>query len=225
MILLLAWLLVCGVVQASAPGNDNQLCNAIQQSILSKKAKRESDWDATNENVVETLFQWCVEDAGCSQMYFQHNQRNMTVFKVLLGDHFTGDQMQMEYAALKLFCNRSEVEEMKKTSWVALMKHEMSNARVPIYCTVNEQLVFDPVTMTYDCVCMTHKDCEEGAYPKTFYYIIIVMFSVFLIVYFFGSGYYMVLLTNMYAHIVSKKKKGSLSKTEAALKALSLSQL
>lgn len=222
---MLRWaLFVCLCVYfADALGDSNELCNAIQASILSKKTKRESDWNATNEDVVNELFQWCVEDRGCSQLYFQHNQRNITVFKVLLGDHFTGDQMQFEYAALKLFCNRSEVEELKKTAWVSLMKHEMSNARVPLYCTVNEQLVFDAATMTYDCVCMTHKACEEGVYPKSFYYIIIVMFSVFLIIYFFGSGYYMVVLTRMYA--IAIKKKGSLSKTEAALKALSLSQL
>jgi hypothetical protein len=200
-------------------------CDLVQNSVFSRKAKRDSDWNATNEVVVEQLFRWCMDDIGCARMYFQETQKNLTVFKVLLGDNFHAEQMQLEYAALHLYCNRSQTEEFEKQSWVSLMKHTMSNARIPLYCTVNEQLIFDSITMTYDCICMPHKSCQEGVYPKSFYYIIVVLFTVLLIFLFFGSGYYIVHLTSMYVHIITKKGKSSLSKTEAAIKVLGMSQL
>jgi hypothetical protein len=207
---------------------EDVLCGAIQASLMTKKSKRESDWNSSNQEFVDQLFQWCLADIGCTRMFYQENQKNSTVFQVLLGDHFIADQMHPEYAVLNLFCNRSDTEDIQKSAWISLMKTKISNARIPIYCTINEQLIFDSVTMTYECVCMPHRVCEEGEYPKTFYYIILVLFTIFLICLYFGGAYYIVILTRMYAELIVKKRdksSNSLTITELAIKALGFSQL
>lgn len=219
-------LFLCQMV--SMVHTEDVLCSAIQSLLISKKSKRESDWNFSNEKFVDQLFQWCLTDIGCSRMFYQENQKNSTVFQVLLGDHFVAEEMRQEYAALNLFCNRSNEEDLQKAAWILLMKSKISNARIPIYCTINEQLIFDSVTMTYECICMPHRVCEEGVYPKTFYYIILVLFTIFLFCLYFGGAYYIVILTRMYAELIVKKREkssNSLEITEAAIKALGFSQL
>lgn len=205
----------------------DSLCSSLQSTLLSeKKRKRESDWKEENQMFVDQLYRWCLDDIGCKRMFFQETRQNLTIFKILLGDHFVAEEMNPEFAALKMICNKSSTEELVKTSWMYTLKNTVSNARIPLFCDINHQLIFDTTTLTYDCVCLPNRICDDVQYSQTFYYIIIVLFSVLLICLFFGADYYIAIETRLFAAtIASNKGKNKLSRTAAAIKAFNNSQL
>ncbi len=200
----------------------DSLCDSVQSTLLSSSAdkrKRESDWNDANLEFVENLYHWCLDDVGCTRMFFQETKQNLTIFKILLGDYFGADEMHSDFAILKFVCNVSDADQLLRTSWIHMLKHTVSNARIPLYCDINHQLVFDQVSLTYECMCLPNRICDDIQYSQTFYVISLILFSILMVGLFFGAGYYIVTVIRLVALTIKKNsKKSSEERTKAAMR-------
>lgn len=178
-------------ITAAASSNSNSSSSMINDS----NEQDNPDTELIESNFIETsLYPWCMEDLGCRRLFFQEPRANITIFKILLGDYFNKSESTTKNFGVKsILCNSAITEDdttdsLIKQMWLLQMKHVVSNKNFALSCDLNHQLIFDSVTLTYDCICLPDRICDDFLYPLTFYYISIIIFFVLIVFLFIGVG-------------------------------------
>jgi uncharacterized membrane protein YgcG len=115
--------------------------------------------DNTTDSVVilEQLLDWCILDQHCSNMYYQSDSENSTVFKFMIR-HIIRDIEQGLEDPLRLYiCNTTYTEALKYI-WTLILKARRDEVQV---CDINHHYVVSLDELKGECVCDHHRLCTD----------------------------------------------------------------
>jgi len=133
---------------------------------------------------LHTIFNWCVEDNRCSEIYHQSYRRNFTVFRYLIDRGLSNDL----YSPIRaLLCDGKNLEEFTREIWLLNIKANPGQSY--LQCDVNHFLSVDINGIKSSCACRPDRTCSDNIYDLVPFYILIALIGVLGALYFFGNLY------------------------------------
>lgn len=133
---------------------------------------------------LHTIFNWCVEDSQCSELYHQSYRTNLTVFLHLVDRRFLKD---LYNPIRSLLCAGDTLEDFVRKIWLLTIKANPNQSQLK--CDVNHYLSFDANGSKSFCVCRPDKICHDELFDRTPFYILIGLIGFLAVLFFVGEMY------------------------------------
>lgn len=131
--------------------------------------------DTLSENqVIERLFQLCVADSTCKQIFYQNHIQNISVFRFFVFQYFEDRTVNMFYPIETHVCQEDEtfdIEAVNDALWLLILYGMRVNQRY--LCDINKIPVVSDDNVLIECRCREDKICSANLHDTNFYYIIL----------------------------------------------------
>lgn len=143
--------------------------------------------------LVDKLWEWCVSDADCREVYHQMaDAPNRTVFYYLLQPSDIVTSSTQEDDLVRSVACASDVSSVNRALWIRYMIAKRK-VLAPL-CDINHELRFDATTLQSTCVCRPDRVCTEAIFVLWPYYVAITLATLVFIASFAGGVYKNVVL-------------------------------
>lgn len=130
--------------------------------------------------LIKQLYNWCIADSHCSDLFYQNDVNNITIFKYMVESIIETENYL--HKPFQLICGDDGTvsdNDILKNLWLLTL---MSRKYEQNICDINHILLFDRNTVTSKCVCKPNKLCsDEGNNLSGIYAILIINLIILLL--------------------------------------------